>query len=143
MRNTPQLLSRLLLVPIALGLAACDNPVDHEDDHPEGLVVVNAQGEAVAQRTLDGGVTGEIAIGLDGTETFTVHALAEDGDRITIDGDELEVVIDTAPQGWTAEIQSENQLVLGADAAGVGTLELVLMHAGHAELSAVFPVVAQ
>lgn len=134
-------LHRMLILPIALGLVACDNPVEHED-HPQGLVVVDAQGAEVARHTADGTTTGEITVGLDATQTFTVHALAEDGDQIVIDGDELTIELTDPQPGWTMTVQGTNQIVVGASAAGSTTLRVELSHNNHPEIAAVFDVTA-
>lgn len=132
----------LRLSAIVLALAACSNPVEHED-HPQGLVVVDAQGTEVASYTVAGGQQGQITVGVNTATTFTVHATAEDGDRIAIDGVELSLAITDPGTGWSFAIDSNNLLVVTASAAGSTTLNLKLVHGEHDEISATFAVVAQ
>jgi hypothetical protein len=139
---TTKILPHLRLSAIVLALAACSNPVEHED-HPQGLVVVDAQGTEVASYTVAGGPQGQITVGVNTATTFTVHATAEDGDHIAIDGDELSLGIVNPPAGWGFAIDSNNRLVVTAPAGGSTTLTMQLEHGGHPEFSATFAVVAQ
>jgi hypothetical protein len=133
---------RLRLSAVFLALAACSNPVEQED-HPQGLVVVDAQGTEVASYTVAGGQQGQITVGVNTATTFTVHATADDGDRIAIDGDELSLRLTDPRPGWSFIIDANNQLVITASAAASTTLEMELVHGGHAELAAAFSVVAE
>lgn len=141
MKITRQL---LLVLPVLFGLAACDNPVeDEEENHAVGLVVVDAQGTEVANYTVTGGAVGRMEVGLSGTTTFTVYGLSEADDLITIDGTELAVEVGSVANGWSATLAGTNQLVVGASDAGSTTLGIVLLHDGHPDLSATFELVAQ
>lgn len=144
MKITRKLLPGVLVLPVLFGLAACDNPVeDDEQNHAVGLVVVDAQGTEVANYTVTGGAVGRIEVGLTGTSTFTVHALAENDDLITIDGTELSLDVGEVPTGWSATLTGTNHLVVGATEAGSTTVQVVLLHDGHPDLSATFELVAQ
>lgn len=136
----------LLLVLSLGGLAACgDNPVgDDHEEHPEGLALLNAQGQAVVTIAEGPTVTGQIAVAVSGTQTYTVVAISEDGDRLALDGDELDFQVSEIPQLVTAVRQGVDRLVVtGGAAAGAGTLRLELVHEGHAELGGFVPVVVQ
>ena len=136
-------IARLLALPLVLGAAACDNPVEHEE-HPEGLVVLNASGTEVSRYMVDTGTaTADIAVGVDVSTTFTVQAVGEDGDVIVIDGDELALELDAMRPGWTASLTGANQLVITATAVGDSPLTITLLHEGHQEFKATFDVVAQ
>lgn len=136
-------LTRLLMLPLlAVGLGACDNPVE-EDEHPEGLVVLDLAGNEVARYTVDdGAATGTIQIGLTAATTFSVHALSEDGDRVEIDGDEYAIQVGQVRPGWTATVVGVDQVTISADAAGNSPLVITLFHGGHEEFVATFQVVA-
>lgn len=144
MKITRKLLPGVLVLPVLLGLAACDNPVEDDDqDHAVGLVVVDAQGTEVANYTVTGAAVGQIEVGLTGTSTFTVYALAEDEDLITIDGTELSLGIGDVASGWSVALAGTNQLVVGASEAGSTTVQVELLHDGHPDLAATFELVAQ
>lgn len=136
--------ARLLTLPLlVLGLAACDNPVE-EDEHAEGLVVLNLAGTEVARYMVaDGTATGTITVGLQGSSTFTIHGVSEDGDMIEIDGDEFSIQVGEVRPGWTATVTGVNQVALTAAASGTTPLIITLFHGGHQEFFATFVVVAQ
>ena len=136
-------LTRLLLIPVlALGLGACDNPVE-EEEHPEGLVVLDVSGNEVARYTVDAGTaTGTLSVGLEAATTFTVHAISEDGETIDIDGDELSIQVGQVRPGWTATVTGVNTVAVTAAAAGTSPLTITLFHIDHPELEAAFQAVA-
>lgn len=133
----------LLLLPLlALGLAACDNPVE-ADAHAEGLVVLDLAGNEVARYMVaDGAATGMLDLGVQSSATFTVHAVTEDGDTFEIDGDEFAIQLGVVRPGWTATVTGTNQVVLTATAAGTTPLVITLFHGGHEEFVATFQVAA-
>lgn len=129
----------LLALGLTLGLGACDNPVgDEHEEHPVGLVVLNAQGQQVAS-SVGATVTGQIAVPV-GTTTFTVFAVGEDGDRLAIDGEEFELRA-TVGDLATAAVQSNNRVAVTATQTGTGVVQLMLLHEGHEEFRSLFPLV--
>lgn len=136
-------IARLLALPLVLAAAACDNPVEQEE-HAEGLVVLNASGAEVARFMVDGRVlTGQIVVGLDAATTFTIQPVSDDGDVFQIDGDEFALEVGAMRPGWTATLTGTNQVVITATAAGDSPLPVKLFHEGHEEIDATFEVVAQ
>jgi hypothetical protein len=130
----------LLVLGFALGLGACDNPVEDEHEGAVGLVVVNAQDQEVASFVVGSTVTGQIAVPV-GTTTFTVFAVAEDGDRVDIDGTEYELVAAVVGDLATAAVQSNNRLAVTATQSGTGMVQLTLRHEGHEEFRTLVPLV--
>lgn len=138
-------IARLAVLPLVFGMAACDNPVEQEE-HAEGLVVLNASGAEVARYMFDGGVgvvTGRIDVGVGASSTFTVHAVSDDGDLIEIDGDEFSLELGEMHPGWTATLQGANQVVITTSETGGSPLRITLMHEGHPEFNATFGVFAE
>lgn len=134
----------LLTFAVVGALTACDgNPVEGEEDHPVGLVLLDAQGRPVVSIAAGPTVTGQISVAVNGTQTYTVAATSEAGSRLTLDGSELAVRIATQPQNATVALQGANQLTVVGRSAGNGTINLVLMHEGHDELAGNVPVVVQ
>lgn len=134
---------RLAVLPLVFGMAACDNPVG-EEEHAEGLVVVNASGTEVARFVLDGRVvTGQLDVAVDASSTFTVHAVAEDGDVIQIDGDEFSLQLGEMHPGWTVTLSGGNQVVITTTVTGGSPLPVSLLHEGHEEFNTTFAVFAQ
>ncbi|MBW3629265.1 MAG: hypothetical protein KY464_08210 [Gemmatimonadetes bacterium] len=126
-------LSRLAVAVLALGVAACDNPVgDEHEDHPVGFVVLNAQGQEVA-RFNGSAVTGQMSVARNSPTTFTVAAISEDGDRITVDGTVIAIQATVTAGSATATVQNQNQVVLMGNQAGTGAVEIKLFHEGHEE----------
>lgn len=153
MTNThaSRLLPRLLLAAALVGAAACDNPVagghDEHGDHPVGILLVDSQGEDAV--TISEGVasepvvTGEIAVPLGGAAVFTVYGIAEDGDLMRLDGDEMSVRVDDAPELVEVSLQRVDQLTVTGLQAGSGTLRIELFHEEHAALGGTVPVVVR
>jgi hypothetical protein len=136
-------IARLATLPLLLGMAACDNPVEVVE-HAEGLVVLDASGTEVASYLVDGPVmTGQIVVGVEAPGTFTIEAVSEGGDAITIDGDEFAIEIGAIRPGWTATLSGANRVVITAPAAGEAALSVALLHEGLDELTGTFEVVAQ
>lgn len=143
-----RLLPRLLVAGALLGGAACDNPVagghSEHGHHPVQIVLVDAQGEAAAtisEGTVSGPVvTGEIAVPLGGAVVFTVYGVAEDGDRMQLDGDELSVRVADVPELVEVSLEGVDQLTVAGREAGSGTLRVELFHEEHAALGGPIPV---
>lgn len=135
LKITHSRLSRLAVAVLALGVAACDNPVEDEhEEHPVGFVVLNAQGQELAR--FDGSaVTGQISVSRNSPGTFTVAAVGEDGDRITIDGVELGLQVTVTGGVANAVVQNQNQVFVTGTQAGTGALEITLIHEGHPEFN--------
>ena len=126
-------LSRLAVAVLALGAAACENPVgDEHEEHAVGIVVLNAQGQELA-RSIGATATGQLSVGRNSPTTFTVAALSEDGDRITIDGTEFSLQVSVTGGVANATVQNRNQVLVTGIQAGAGTLKITLMHEGHPE----------
>ena len=129
-------LSRLALAAALLvTAAACDNPVeDDHEEHPVGFVVLNAQGQELAR--FDGAtVTGQLAVSRATPAIFTVAAIGEDGDQITIDGVELGLQASVTAGGATAAVQQQNQVLVTGTQAGTGTLRITVLHGDHPEFA--------
>lgn len=136
-------LARLATLPVLLGMAACDNPVG-EEEHAEGLVVLDASGAEVARFMVDGRVmTGQLQVAVDASSTFTVHAVSDDDDVILIDGDEFSLVLGEMHPGWTATLSGANQVIITTTVTGGSPLLVSLEHEGHEEFNATFAVFAQ
>lgn len=131
----------LLALSLALGAAACDNPVEEEhEDHPVGLLVVDAQGQTAATISAGPAVTGQLTAPAGESRTYQVFAIGEDGDRISLGG-EIEVRVATQPQNASLAVQGTDRLVVTGTSAGAGSAEIELWHEGHAELGGNVPVV--
>lgn len=141
--TTTARLARLLAVPaLIFGLAACNNPVEHEE-HPEGLVILDASGNEVSRYMVGvGTATSELNVTVDQPATFTVQVVSEDGDVIEIDGDELVLSVGQGQAGFTASITDVDQLVITAGFPDTGNLVITLFHDDHPEFDATFEVVA-
>ena len=134
-------LSRLAVAVLALGMAACANPVGEEhEDHAVGFVVLNAQNQEVA-RFSGSAVTGQLTVARNSPATFTVAAIAEDGDRITIDGEEFELRVSVTGGVASAVVQNQNQVLVTGTQVGTTELRIILMHEGHEEFNQPFVVV--
>jgi hypothetical protein len=137
----------LLLAVTPLALGACSNPVEEEhEDHAVGLLFVDAQGQEVARVNIEASpdVTGQFTIAAGATQTLQVFALAEDGDRIEIDGEEFGLEVDPIAGGVaTASVQGANRLVLTGNQAGATAVTVALLHEGHRDLERSVPVVVQ
>lgn len=134
------------LVPLlATLLAACENPVQKKEDHPVGLVMVNAQGQQVASyRLVSGGtgqVTGQITVPRGTATTFTVAAVGESGSQVVIDGSELGLTASLTGGEGTAVVQGANRVTITSTQGGTRSLQLRLTHDGHTELDATLPVI--
>lgn len=133
----------LLALTLALGVAACDNPVEDHEEHAVGLVVLNAQGQEVARINIEAAnaVTGQLTTRVNSSQTYTVRILAEDGDQIAVGGEfSLQAAADNA-QFATATIQSQNQLVVAGKQAGTTGVTLTLFHNGHPDFDRSVPLV--
>lgn len=136
-------IARLATLPLLLGMAACDNPVEQEE-HAEGLVVLDASGAEVARFMVDGRVvTGQLDVAVDATSTFTIHAVSEDDDVILIDGEEFSLQLGQMHPGWTATLSGANQVVITTTVTGGSPLRIILQHEGHPEFDTTFAVFAQ
>lgn len=145
MRTMIRFKAAVLGVALATGLAACDNPVEGEDEHhPIGLAVYsNAQGSgnALASYRVSGGATGQVLVSRSAPTTLYVFAIDEDGDRIAIDGDEVSLRVTSQPPVAGVSLQGDNRLVVTGTGLGTGNIGLELLHEGHAEFAATLPVV--
>ena len=146
-RMTRSLAHAALVLSLGAGLAACDNPVDEEhEEHPVGIIVLNAQGAEIARINIERNpaTTGQITVGRTGAQTFRLVGLGEDGDQITLGGGELTVTASSASTTTaTVAIQGADQLVVTGRAAGSTTLTLDLNHDGHQELTGTIPLIVQ
>ena len=129
----------LLALALALPAAACNNPVDREDDHHEaaGLVVEDAQGAVLARVDANRTVTGSIPVQNGQDRELRVFFLDEDGDRIPLAGDEFSLgatVQNTAVAAWTKLAEDRGRV--SGRAVGSTTIRFDLMHGGHPDYSA-------
>ena len=117
-----------LAAALVLGGAACDNPVEEEhEEHPVGFVVLNAQGQELAR--FDGAtVTGQLTVSRTAPSIFTVVAIGEDGDEITIDGTELELRVTVEAGAVTAAVEQQNRVAVTATQPGTGSLRIAVWH---------------
>lgn len=84
-RSTRQFFYSVLTLALVGGLVACENPVeDDHEEHPVGLAILNSQGQVVASVSEGQAVTGQITVAHDATQTFTLVAIAEDGDQLPL-----------------------------------------------------------
>lgn len=133
-----------LVLILAVGFAACSNPVEEEhEDHPVAFSIRNAQGQAVVTALSSTNITGQLTGSVGSAQTYTVVAIGEDGDELTVDGEELAVGVSELPQHATVEAQGGTTLVVTGLATGAGTVRVELLHDGHAELGGDVPVVIQ
>ena len=86
----------LLGAALALGIAACENPVqDGEDAHPTGVVVFSGSTQVAAYDYESNSATGELVARKGETRTFRVRIVMEGGRQRDIDGVEFSI---TDPQ---------------------------------------------
>jgi hypothetical protein len=131
----------LLALSLSIGVAACDNPVEEEhEDHPVGLILVDAQGQTAASISEGPTVTGQLTVPAGGSRTYQVFAVGEDGDRIAMGG-EIEVRVASQPQNATLTVENLDRLVITGRTAGAGSARIELWHEGHPELGDLVPVV--
>lgn len=132
----------LLLAPLALG--ACDNPVEGGDEnHAEGILILDAQGQEAARLALGPTVTGELTVARNGTQTYRLVGLAEDGDRVPLGG-EFTAAIGSQPVDGTVAIQGTDQLVAtGGATGGTSVFTLQLLHNGHPDVQGSIPLAVQ
>lgn len=131
----------LLALSLSVGVAACDNPVEEEhEDHPVGLLILDAQGQTAATISAGPTVTGQLTAPAGGSRTYQVFAVGEDGDRIPMGG-EIEVRVASQPQNATLTVEGADRLVVTARTAGAGAARIELFHEGHPELGGAVPVV--
>ena len=142
-RSLDSLLKLLMVAVLVIPVAACDSPVEDDEEHPVGIVLVNAQGQNAVTITAGPTVTGQVTLGVNANQTFTVFAISEAGARLALVTGELEVRIATQPQNAIVTLQGGSQLTVQGRTAGTGTLRLVLVHEGHDELAGNIPVVVQ
>lgn len=122
-------------------LAACDNPVEGEDEvHPAGLIVADASGAVVA-RYQNLSATGRVETRLGAPGTFTVTVVDEEGRTLAVDGDELSLSASSEGGVATAALTAGTRLVVTPTRAGTGQLRLAVSHDGHEEFAATFPLV--
>ena len=129
---------RILALPALIGLTACDNPVDDDhDEHPVGLVILNAEGDVIVNTESPSDVLQQLSVAVDATETFTVRALSEDGDQITIDGEEFSIVVGVTAAASIAAVaqQGDDQITVTGQQAGSAQLDFRLDHELHEEFS--------
>ena len=131
--------ARLLLPLLALTLVGCDNPVE-EEEHPIGLVLLNAQNQEVASFRVGTGATGQVRIAPNTPTTFTVAAIGESGAQLAIDGSELGLKVAFSGGAGSATLQAPNRVVVTSPSIGGRSLVLTLTHEGHDELEATFVV---
>lgn len=126
----------ILLISAPFLLAACsDNPVDHDHHHePVGYVLLDGASEIF--RSTNATASDTLAITLEATPIYTVRFVDEDGDLIEPHDDETTLDVTVADE---AIVRLEN---LDADAwrfsllgmeAGETTVEVALVHGGHAD----------
>lgn len=130
---------RLAAVAVLAGLGACDNPVENREEHAEGLLIVNAQGQQVASYDAEEGKSsGTLSVSASGSQTYRVFLTTEDGDRITPGRGEYTLgsasVLLVTLAG--ASIQGANQLVLTGKAPGNTSVVIPVLHGGHTDFTA-------
>lgn len=129
----------LAVLALALSAAACDNPVEREEEHHEaaGLVVEDAQGAVLARVDRNRNVTGSITLRNGQDREIRVFFVDEDGGRITLGGDEGSLqgtVQNTAVAAWTKLAEDRGRL--SGRAVGSTTIRFDLMHGGHPDYTA-------
>jgi hypothetical protein len=142
----PTLIHRMsvlaLMLLISSGLAACDNPVEREEDHTIGLIVFQGQQE-VARINIEANpaVTGRIQVAPNTSETFRVVALQEGGSQIPISGEySLSVAVPETAIA-SATLQGADQIIVSGKARGTTALDLTLLHEGHPDFNRSIPPV--
>ncbi|CAN5750183.1 hypothetical protein BH23GEM6_BH23GEM6_12880 [soil metagenome] len=137
------LMMRVFALPLVLFLAlfvsGCENPVGSGGEHPEGLVVVDAQGSVVASYlSPTSSRTGQITVAAGSEQTYRVFLLTRGGSRIELDGLEYSINQVTVTTGLfaTANITGVDQLRVRGTAAGLTTLILPVQHGTHTEFLA-------
>lgn len=131
------------VLALAGGIAACDNPVGEDEEHPEGLLIVNAQGATVAIFDAEEGeTTGTVTVAAGATEAFKVLFVDHDGNPIPVTGGEFALGAPTVADAGVASaaIQNIDVLQVTGTAAGSTTLSIPALHAGHQEFLAAFPL---
>lgn len=125
----------------ALALGACDSPAGN-DVHPVGVVFVRADGSEAARYEHPATATGRLEVGFGSTVRYTVRVLDETGATRPIDGVEFAIedpMVVTALAA-TVAIEAPDRLVFvgrsALPAPVTTTLQLDLLHAGHAEFTA-------
>lgn len=138
-------LSMLALTLLLTGaLTACDNPVEEDEEHTIGLVVLRGEQE-IARINIEAtpAVTGRIRVAPNATETFRVVGLLEGGGQIQIEGEYGLAVVVADPGVATAVVQGTNQIVVTGNAQGTTALDLTLLHAGHPDFNRAIPLVVE
>lgn len=132
----------VILVFGLIGLvAACDNPVEDEqdDDHAEVEGVALMVGGEEVVRVLEGEVTGELEIAADGGSVdVDVEFLDHDGDRIHAEDldEDFSLGWELSEEGVVTATQTGTwSFSLTPVSAGVTDLSVQLMHGGHADFT--------
>lgn len=142
-RGTGFFFRALAVLALAGGVAACDNPVGEEEEHPEGLLITTAQGTTVAVFDAEEGTTtGTVTVTAGATESFRVLFVDHDGNPIPVTGGELSLGTATVDNATiaSAAIQAPDVLQVTGVATGSTTLSIPALHAGHQEFLAEFPL---
>jgi|GEM_PF-2358403 len=128
-----------LLALMVLVASGCENPVGSGGQHPDGLAVLNAQGEVVASYSAPtSSRTGQITVAAGSQETFRVVLLTRAGARIDLDGLEYRINQVTVTTGLfaSASITGVDQLRVTGTTAGLTTLIMPVQHGNHTEFLA-------
>ena len=142
-RFSTRILSAFTFAAVA-ALAACDNPVDADEDHgePVGVELLDrATGAQLAITDLAGGIhwDGELPHLLVGEE-MAVNARFFDaaGNTIPLGGEyEVRVRLATgAPEAVVALSNHGDHIDVAAEAVGVTSIVLMLWHGGHSDWDA-------
>jgi hypothetical protein len=139
---------RLIALPLLLlGLlaAGCENPVGGDGEHPEGLVVLNAQGGEVARYMLPNVQTGTITVAAGSTTDLRVALLTAAGVTIAIDNLEYSLRAPTvvlSARGAATLVGIDGMRIV-AGTPGSTTIVIPVWHGNHREFDAVVRLTVQ
>lgn len=142
--NNINLRAPLAIALMASALAACENPVSHEDHaEPEGIVIRAGATELVRVEGIGatGQASGLLSIAAGGeTPLLTVSFIDHDGEDLTLDPDEYWIdaeSADSATATWQGTVAEGFTGRVAGHAIGATTLSFQLHHGaaggGHAE----------
>jgi len=138
-RSIKRLFALPLVLLVGLIVSGCENPVGSGGEHPEGLVVLDAQGEVVASYLSPTSTrTGQVTVAAGSEQTYRVMLLTRGGNRIALDGLEYSINQVTVTTGLfaTAGITGVDQLRVTGTAAGLTTMIMPVQHGNHTEFLA-------